>query len=425
MTRCRNRLVSGLPAFGATALLMVFSSTASAQATRFGPENIYAWVDMRLAYSDGERGWTEGGFGKLRYGGEGAASLRLAQAAVLWKPRLADTVTGYVLLQHVPDAQKKFGISEAYIQWKPVPTSGWRYSVRAGQMFPPISQEHDGTGWTTTRTLTPSAINSWVGEEVLVDGLEASVENTWGEHRLKLTAGGFTRDDTSGTLLSWRGWALHDMSSADNSQLRLPDGAQGYVLVFKTSQATFTQPLVEVDHRLGYYARLDWQPPALIAFNAEYYDNQGDPLAQRNGQWGWDTKFYNLGFRGQLTSKDALLGQYMNGRTMTGWRSSGQRLVDVGFDSAYILWSRSFSGAQKLSGRLDYFATKDLSSRLKDDNAEHGYALTLAWGRPVNTHLDMWIEGVHVSSKRPARATQNERAQQAQTLAQFGLKLHL
>ncbi len=391
----------------------------------FSPADFSAWVDVRLSHSDGERGWLNGGFGKLRYSGTGTKT-DLAQAALLWRPHLSSSLSGYVLWQAVPDARKSFGMEEGYLQWRPVPTSDLRYSARLGQMFVPVSMEHDGRGWTVQRTLTPSAINSWVGEELIVRGAEFSVQKAVAGSTLGLTTGVFTRDDTAGTLLSWRGWALHDVSSADNTELPLPDGAnQGYARLFGTYQATASRPLVEEDGRLGYYVRLDWRAPAAIAINAEFYDNQGDPTAVRNGQWGWATRFYNVGVNWQMDARNEWLAQYMSGTTATGWQvGQGHRAIDVGYESAYGLLSHRFDHS-RLSGRIDWFAAKDFSLRGVDDNGETGYAATVAWIKPVNMYLDIAFEALTVASDRPARATHLITSQQSQSQIQLAFKLHL
>lgn len=266
------------PALASLLLLagMAHVTTAHAETSLFDPANYTAWIDLRLSQANGERGWLDGGFGKLRHGNETAADI--AQAAVLWKPQLTDTFSGYVLLQGVSDAEVPVGVEEAYLQWKPVPKSGFRFGLRLGQMFPPVSMEHDGTGWTTPRSLTPSAINSWIGEEVLVRGLEVNTQQSFAGHRLGLTLGGFRRDDTAGTLLSWRGWALHDMSSAENTRLKLPEGEnQGWYRIFDDNQAPLSKPMVELDGRLGYYARLDWRPPGAAGSQSRSLRQSGRP----------------------------------------------------------------------------------------------------------------------------------------------------
>ncbi len=412
---CRWGLVLGMLAAG----------SAQAQSTWFGPENYGGWLDLRAATADGEKSWLNQGFGKLRYGGE--TKLDLAQAAFNWKPRFTDTITGYVLAQYTPDAQTQWGVSEIYVKWKPVPKSDWRYSLRFGQVFPPVSMEHDGPGWSVSRTLTPSAINSWIGEEVLTDALEGSVQKTIGGHTLGLTAAVFTGNDTAGTILTWRGWALHDIASDRDTRLPLIDeDEQGWYKVFsETYQDPYTEPTTEVDGHVGDYWRLDWRPPATVAFNLEYYANNANPAVVRHKQWGWGTRFTNLGVSARLSPKDELLSQYMTGSTRTGWPVGRYRVVDAAFDSAYVLVCHSYDGGAKLTGRVDYFAAKDHSMQAVDNNMEKGYSATLAYIRPVNAHMDFAVEGVQVTSNRPARLTEMLNPRQAQTQVQLALKLHL
>ena len=411
----------------ALTMAVLFGCAAAAHASTqlFAPENYNAWIDARLVSVDGEGSWLRDDFGKLRFG-YGDTGVHVAQAALAWKPRLADTVTAYVLVQDVPDTDHPLGVEEAFIKWKPVPTSSWRYAFRLGQFFPPVSMEHDGVGWTPLRTLTPSAINSWIGEEVLVQGLEVNVQKNFGDQQFGLTLGGFRKDDTAGTILAWRGWALHDISSSENTGLPLPSGAnQGYAQIFGAYQAYDSRPVDEVDGRLGYYARLDWRPPAPMAFNFEYYDNQADPTAVRNAQWGWGTRFYNLGYQAQLNPKTELLAQYMRGHTRMGWNlGDGTWAIDASFDSAYVLLTHTFDNKTRLTGRIDYFSVKDHSMRAVDDNTDKGGSATIAWIKPVNAHLDLTVEGVTVSSNHPARVTHLIDPRQTQNMVQVALKLH-
>ncbi len=397
---------------------------AHAETQLFDRENIDGWIDVRAVTADGERGWLDGGFGKLRYGDE--TGVALAQAAMVWKPRFADTVTGYVVAQYTPDAVNALGVEEAFIRWKPVPVSDLKYSVRFGQMFPPVSMEHDGAGWSVSRTLTPSAANTWIGEEVLVDGLEGSVQKTFGGHMLGLTGAVFTGNDTSGTILTWRGWALHDMASNRDTRLKLPKGQKGWAQIFDTGrQAPFTDISAEIDSNTGEYFRLDWRPPAPFAGNLEYYANEADPEALRHDQWGWDTRFWNAGIQARPIGNVEILAQYMQGTSIMGWRMGGVRAFDVEFDTAYVLATRALANGAKLTGRADYFAVKDRSWRNKDDNTEKGYAATVAYMRPLSAHLDLAVEALHIVSNRPSRSYQSLAPRQAQTQVQLALKVRL
>src|ERR1700712_551924 len=50
------------------------------------------------------------------------------------------------------------------------------WSVKAGAFFPTISLENDDLGWASPYTLTPSAINSWIGDELRTIGSEAAMK---------------------------------------------------------------------------------------------------------------------------------------------------------------------------------------------------------------------------------------------------------
>src|SRR4029077_2655356 len=111
-----------------------------------------------------------------------------------------------------PDQEDRpIDVSQAYLSWRPTPTSATRFSARLGMYYPAVSLEHDAPVGGLTNTITPSAINSWIGEEVRVIGAEAGVAHEFeGGQRLALTLGIFGGDDTAGTLLTYRGWAMHD-----------------------------------------------------------------------------------------------------------------------------------------------------------------------------------------------------------------------
>ncbi len=418
-------MINRFAAILCTGFGLALTGAAHAETQLFAPENIGAWVDVRAYAADGEQGWRNGGFGKLRYGDQ--SGVEVGQAALNWKPRLADTVTGYVLAQYTPGGLTQLGVSEAFVKWKPVPHSDMHYTVRLGQMFAPVSMEHDGPGWSVSRTLTPSAINSWIGEEVLVDGLEVGASTHIGDQGFGVTAAVFTGNDTAGTILSWRGWAQHDIASDRDTRLPLPSGnSQGYAQLFGAYQDPYTEPTAETDGHVGHYLRFDWRPPAPVAFNLEYYANNGDPTSIRHAQWGWDTTFWNLGIQAKLSPKDELLAQGMTGATQMGWDlGDGIYAIDTRFESAYVLLSHSLDGGARLTGRIDYFGVKDRSMRGVDDNGDKGYSATVAYMRPFNAHLDLAVEGLEIASDHPARITHGIDPRQSQSQLQIALKLHL
>jgi hypothetical protein len=118
-----------------------------------------------------------------------------------------------------PLANSVVGLDEAYVTYRPEPTDAVNVSARAGLFFPPASLEHDGPDWSLSRTLTPSAINSWIAEEVKVAGVEATLHTALASRPVSLTLAAFEGDETAGALLAYRGWALHDLRATEASRV--------------------------------------------------------------------------------------------------------------------------------------------------------------------------------------------------------------
>jgi hypothetical protein len=169
------------------------------------PENVTAIMDLRLVGVDGERSWTDGGFGKSRFGpddGDFELDPVAAEGTLVWQPPLSWDLTGTVAVSAQHEQDQPVDLVEAFLSWRPVPRGATRFSARAGLFWPPISLEHEGPAWSVSNMITPSAINSWVGEEVKVVALEAGAAREAGGGRLSATVGLFGMNDTAATLLS-------------------------------------------------------------------------------------------------------------------------------------------------------------------------------------------------------------------------------
>jgi hypothetical protein len=84
-----------------------------------------------------------------------------------------------------------------------------------------------------------------VAEETKVAGVEATIRRTVPGQTFSLTAGGFKNGDTSGTELTFRGWALHDLKSPVFGRFPLPPLSTRMA----ARQAPSTTPLAEIDGR--------------------------------------------------------------------------------------------------------------------------------------------------------------------------------
>lgn len=402
--------------------LMLAAAPARADVDLASPETLSALVDLRGAAADGERSWVDDGFGKTRFGGDGSTRghAAIADAALLWTPRFSWDLTGVVDVEAQPEQEHGLDVVEAYLRFRPAPSSAWRASGRFGLFYPPISLEHDDKGWQVSRTITPSAINTWVGEEVKVIGAEATLSHaSEAGQEAGLTAAVFSYNDTSGTLLTFRGWALDDVRTSAFSAFPLP----ALSAFSQQIQPRETYPTREIDNRAGWYVRADWRASAPLQLNAFYYDNRGNKTGVTpSGQWAWATRFLNLGLALDLDQETEVLAQAMSGRTLMGFPTPDGIWYDVDFDAAYFLLSRSF-GASAVTGRVDWFRTRDRTLQVVDNNDEHGWAATLAWRRQLTPHARLLVEALHVTSERPSRLYDAIEPRQGQTLVQSALKL--
>jgi hypothetical protein len=236
-----------------------------------------------------------------------------------------------------------------------------------------------------------------------------------------LTGAAFLHNDMSGTTLSYRGWSLHDVRVGMNGDLPLPPLSPSR----SSWQDTVTSPFWEVDDKVGVYGRLDWTPPLPVTLNAFYYDNRGDRVSSRALQTSWRTRFWNFGAMATLGARTEAKAQVMSGNTLVGPDTPMGIPVDVDFTTAYLLVNHAL-GTGKLTARADWFETRDNSFVQGDNNNEHGWAATLAYKRPLVDFADLIVEVLHVSSYRPARATNaGIPPDQDQTLVQTSVRFHL
>lgn len=404
----------------ALASALAFAGPAWAQPSL--PDSVHGVLDLRLAAADGEASFAAAGFGKGRYGGGGGrraqAHVQVAEAALAWTPQLDWAWSAVVEVAAQPDISTAIDFTQAYLAFRPVPRSASHFQARLGYFYPPISLEHEGPAWSVTDTITPSAINSWVGEEVKVAGAEASVSRDVGGRSLAFTAAVFGADDTAGALLTYRGWALHDLKANARGAFALPPLSAFAARI----QEDETYSAREVDGRPGYYVRAAWRSASGVTFDALHYDNRGDKVGvTKDRQWAWRTQFTEVGVSASPRPGARILVQALVGRTQMGHRTAQGLFADVVFRSAYGLVAQDI-GRQTLTGRIDLFDVHDHSLTEIDNNDESGWALTAAWRRPLTDHADLRVEAQRTSSRRPSRGLAGVAALQRQITVQTAVR---
>jgi hypothetical protein len=412
-------------AAAAAVAALAFAAPAAAQPPRLDlPPNFTAVVDFRAILADGERSWTDGGFGRSRFGdagGETGIDVVAAEAELVWQGPVAWNVEARVAVAAQDEQDQPVDLIEAFASWRPVPRSATRFSARAGLFWPPVSLEHHGPAWQVEDMITPSAINSWVGEEVKVIGVEASASHPAGGGRVSATLGLFAFNDTAGTLLAFRGWALHDQKSGAFSRHGLPPLNQ----LIRAPQAPWTTPTLEVDGRPGFYGRLAWEMAAPVTLEAFYYANRADPEAANGSpEWGWNTRFLNFGARADLGARTRLLAQALTGTTAMGIEQDDHYWVETRFRSAFLRVTHQIDPVA-LSGRIDLFDTRERGYRMGPEDNEQGWSLTGALDWHLTDQAELILEGFYVESERGARARLGAEPRAKQAIVQAAVRLTL
>lgn len=380
--------------------------------------DLHGYLDCRLIAPASERSWTDGGLGKTRFG-DGGFTATCAQAGLVGTWQATPALLALMDLQYATTGRDTLSLLEAYLRYRPVSTRPLRASVKVGAFFPPISLENDAVGWTSPWTLTPSAINSWIGEELRSIGAEGQLEWRGNGYSVEGIAALVRSNDPAGELLAARGWALSDLSSGFGARVREPDAYardndEGVPLRFN--------PFLENDGRLGWYAGATWRATGRARISLLRYDNRADPSTHSGGEspvFSWRTKFWSGGAEFDWRNV-VVLAQAMTGSTDIA--PSPHFSTSTDFRAAYVLVGWNID-AWRAAIRVDAFSTEQLPRSLSDRVREHGSAATLAlnW-RPLEW-LRLTGEFVHVRSTRNQRIDNGLSPGQTDRQLQFAARL--
>src|SRR6266851_2110150 len=354
-------------------------------------------VDLGLSIPSQTTSWLKGGFGKLDNGGGGGKSIApVGQALADLRLDLDPSLGVFATARFAPDQHAPFDVLEAYARYQPVSTANWLWSVKLGAFFPPISLENESVGWTSPWTVTPSAINSWVGDELRTIGGETNLEWRYGTGALGLVGSMFCCNDPAGTLLANRGWGFDSRPIGLFGEPRQPDLVSRQ---FGNGLALREEPFKELDGSVGWYAGAALRQDEFGPLIALYYDNRADPASHAGSDFGWRTKFTSLGLETYLGDV-VLLGQAMAGTTAI--QPFDAFVATTDFQSAYLLAGYYF-GEFRAAGRVDVFATQLHNSTGSRGPGEHGYAFTASGSWNPVRWFRLSAELLHVDSYRGQR----------------------
>jgi hypothetical protein len=377
--------------------------------------------DFRIVAPSDQRSYLDGGLGKTHYGNDKKSGLGLhfhqgiVQASGYVIPELTFVVDGRVSPEYGLGAD----LIEAWLRYRPAPSGPFSWSVKAGAFFPPGSLENGEIGWTSFWTLTPSAINSWVGNEIRIIGSEATLK--WQDDTGILTAKGafFTNNDPAGVMIADHGWQFDDRLPGIFEKSRIPDA----MTVSLRRPPPFQQFLFEeTDGNIGWYADLTWEPAGIGGFEIMRYDNAADAAASHRGAFAWHTDYWSFSGQTQIGNV-TLLAQGMTGDTIIRPTATFRNVTD--YESAFVLAGYDM-GDWWLAARAEFFQTRTRrNGAAPNAMSEDGVAGTFAASWKANDWLRLTGEVLVIDSNRAQRSVDGVLPHQTETQIQFAARTYL
>jgi hypothetical protein len=291
------------------------------------------------------------------------------QLGIDWRPSVFLGSHLHLLARNEEDGSRRgrVGVVEAFLEQNFRTGRGGRIHLMEGAFFLPTSRENIDSLWETPYTITPSALNSWLGEELRPVGVDASYAHR--TEKLGTITGGatvFTGNDTFGALPIDRGWALRDH----------------WILLgehIPVTATAYTSASAETDDRLGWSARAKWNNDH-GAFQITRMDNRAD--ARRHGElFNWATRFNIIG-------ADYTWNRW-TAAAEAGWGTTAiqpapTRRFSFPIRAGYVLLSRQMASFR---------------ASIRADEYEHGtvdgHAVTAAlFWEPQRSRLRSGIEGI-------------------------------
>src|SRR3954449_4971491 len=287
-----------------TLAILLFSVATTAGAQSF---QLHGFLTAREIYVNAQPSWLQGGAGRFDVGADTVNDHKLvntdnAQVGFDWMPATWFLVHADGVARHQQSGTigKRVGLIQGYAD---VFNDHWR--LRAGEFWLPTSRENTDPLWTSKYTITFSALNSWMGQEVRPIGADLQWSPSF-----YVTAGvtAFRGNDTMGTLLAGRGWTLGNYLAAYNELLPTPD-------------QELTRPFGEdLDSKNGYAERIRVSLPERAMLQFTHIDNRATLSPTRvHDQEPWLTRFNIVGAEVGSTAPTTVAAEWMRGSTEVGF----------------------------------------------------------------------------------------------------------
>jgi hypothetical protein len=383
-----------------------------------------AVIDLRAVASHGERSFLNGGLGELRFDSQ-HDGLRLGSVWIGFHHDFFDIVHFTAnAVAYADHDRSPLDLTEFYAELRPFPWNSWRSRLKLGAFYAPISLENRLPGWRSAYSLSPSAINTWIGEELRTIGAEYDLD--WlGRQRghdweLGLTGAVYGWNDFSGALLSVRGWAIHDRQTTLFG--RIGDLNAGPIAGLREFHR-------DEDQRAGYYVGGTAKYLNALELRVLHYDNRANPntFSYALDDFAWRTMFNSAGLRWTPTEQWSVIAQWLAGTTVTGDSAfdDSELTGHYGFEfhAAFVLvsWQR---GADRLSARYDGFEMHQTQS---DGfyNTDRGHAWTLAYERELSKSWSVVVQALQIDSRLGLRAAIGEPVAASERELQLAVRLQL
>jgi hypothetical protein len=366
------------------AVVVLLASVSVARATDYELS-----LDLRAVESDGRESYLDRGQGKFRYD-DRDDGLHLGRFRAAVNQPLGEVFAAHLEASSWGDDDKNpIDLTEAYLEYRPYPRAGFRSRVRLGAFYPPLSIENRATGWETPYTITPSAISSWIGEEIRTIGLEGQIDwlgtRTGHAFDLQLTGALFGWNDPAGTMIAQHGFAFSDRQTTLFGRSGAP----------RSEQSSKNELFHEIDDRAGYYVGAQVRYLDRLVLNGVHYDNRADPHDFSPGvrDFAWETKFDAAALRIETGNGWTAIGQWLSGET---YIAPGGNWFEWEFESHSALLAKRH-GPHMLAARYDDFEVEG------DFGGEQGHALTVCYSFEQNEHWRFALEWIRVRSDVDAR----------------------
>ncbi|HKE96866.1 MAG TPA: hypothetical protein VKB34_21340 [Povalibacter sp.] len=401
----------------AVALTMLWTSAAFADAA--AETHVFtAQLDLRMVAIDSPyASFAEGGLGLLRYD-EAHDGLRLGSLMLDVTGPITETLRYAATAYATGDGdQNPIDLTEAYLEWRPYPHNSLRWRTRIGAFYPAVSLENRAVGWQSLYSISPSAINTWLGEEFRTIGVETSMTLAGATAGRSFDVNVFGAlygwNDPAGVLIFQRGWAIHDRQSPLFGALPRP--------IVRDPNIRDIEFFDEVDDRVGYYAGAEVKWTAGHVARIFHYDNRGDVTAMDGREPTWLTRFDALGVRLELPADFTLITQYLDGETGVGPSPDGRGMLVTDYSAWFALLSYG-NGPHRATIRYDRMNTDTARGAQFFNGAQDAHAWTAAYLFDLSSHWQLGTEAVVIDGSLLQRARLGEPVSSSEKQLQFAVR---